>query len=147
MSRTDPQFKLRMHPALRAQVEQAAQAARRSLNAELVFRLEQSFVSEVHADELQSVPSSPARRELRLLCLLVPSFTGVARSLPIHTLRPMPPRVCGQGRWNLEGETGFHLRETHATAPAPEVLARYLRLGQSGAFRADPRAVRAGVTC
>ena len=146
MSRTDPQFKLRMHPALRAQLERAAQAARRSLNAELVFRLEQSFVSEVHADELQPVSSSPARRELRLLCLLVPSRTG-SRALPIHTLRPMPPRVCGQGRWHLEGETGFHLRETHATAPAPEVLARYLRLGQSGAFRADPRAVRAGVTC
>jgi len=109
MSRTDPQFKLRMHPALRAQVEQAAQAARRSLNAELVFRLEQSFVSEVHADELQPVSSSPARRELRLLCLLVPSLTG-SRALPVHTLRPMPPRVSGQGRWNLEGETGFHLR-------------------------------------
>lgn len=144
MSRTDPQFKLRMYPALRAQVEQAAQAARRSLNAELVFRLEQSFVSEVHADELQPVPPRPARRELRLLCLLVPSFTGVARSLPIHTLRPMPPRVSGQGKWCLEGEPCLSLRETHATAPAPEVLARYLRLGQSGAFRADPRAVRTG---
>lgn len=43
MSRTDPQFKLRMPPALRAQVEQAAKASRRSLNAELVHRLESSF--------------------------------------------------------------------------------------------------------
>jgi hypothetical protein len=89
-----------------------------------------------------STPTSP--RQLRLLCLLVPSFTGVARSLPIHTLRPMPPRVSGQGKWCLEGEPCLSLRETHATAPAPEVLARYLRLGQSGAFRADPRAVRIG---
>jgi len=89
-----------------------------------------------------STPTAP--RELRLLCLLVPSFTGVARSLPVHTLRPMPPRVSYQGKWCLEGEPCLSLRETHATAPAPEVLARYLRLGQSGALRADPRAVRTG---
>jgi len=96
----------------------------------------------------ESLPvSAPtARRDLRLLCVLVPSRTGI-RSLPVHTLRPMPPCVCAQGRWNLEGETGFQLRETHATAPAPEVLARYLRLGHTHAFRAYPRAVRAGVTC
>ncbi|AHY43863.1 MULTISPECIES: Arc family DNA-binding protein [Stutzerimonas] len=43
MSRTDPQFKLRMPAALRAQVEQSAWAARRSLNAEIVIRLEASF--------------------------------------------------------------------------------------------------------
>ncbi|MHA6638750.1 Arc family DNA-binding protein [Stutzerimonas frequens] len=43
MSRTDQQFKLRMPAALRAQVEQSAWAARRSLNAEIVIRLESSF--------------------------------------------------------------------------------------------------------
>jgi len=43
MSRTDPQFKLRMPPALRAQVEQAAEQANRSLNAEIVTRLQASF--------------------------------------------------------------------------------------------------------
>jgi len=43
MSRTDPQFKLRMPAALRAQVERSAWAARRSLNAEIVIRLESSF--------------------------------------------------------------------------------------------------------
>ncbi|MCY1375115.1 Arc-like DNA binding domain protein [compost metagenome] len=42
-ARTFPQFKLRMPPALRAQVEQSAKAAHRSLNAELVIRLQQSF--------------------------------------------------------------------------------------------------------
>lgn len=98
-------------------------------------------MSHEHSQPL-STPTTP--RELRLLCLLVPSFTGVARSLPVHTLRPMPPRVSSQGRWCLEGEPCLSLRETHATAPAPEVLARYLRLGQSGALRSDPRAVRIG---
>jgi hypothetical protein len=43
MSRTDTQFKLRMPAALRAQVEQAAKEARRSLNAEIILRLEASF--------------------------------------------------------------------------------------------------------
>ncbi|SFJ14821.1 Arc-like DNA binding domain-containing protein [Pseudomonas guineae] len=43
MSRTDAQFKLRMPAALRAQVEQAAKQARRSLNVEIVLRLEASF--------------------------------------------------------------------------------------------------------
>lgn len=43
MSRTDPQFKLRMPEALRAQVEQAAKEARRSLNAEIILRLQASF--------------------------------------------------------------------------------------------------------
>lgn len=43
VSRTDAQFKLRMPAALRAQVEQTAKKAHRSLNAEIVFRLEASF--------------------------------------------------------------------------------------------------------
>ena len=46
MSRTDPQFKLRVPPELRLQIEQAAHAARRSMNAELVIRLEASFARE-----------------------------------------------------------------------------------------------------
>lgn len=43
MSRTDPQFKLRMPAALRAQVERSAWAEHRSLSAEVVIRLESSF--------------------------------------------------------------------------------------------------------
>lgn len=46
MSRTAAQFKLRMPAALRTQVEQAAKQARRSLNAEIILRLEVSFAQE-----------------------------------------------------------------------------------------------------
>ncbi|MDW5716179.1 Arc family DNA-binding protein [Pseudomonas aeruginosa] len=56
MSHTDPQFKLRMPPALRARVEQAAKASMRSLNAELVFRVEQSFEGVEVARVLSSNP-------------------------------------------------------------------------------------------
>lgn len=102
--------------------------------------------AQVLANELEQVPAPAPSRDLRLLCLLVPSRTGGTRSLPVHTLRPVPPRVSVQGRWNLASETGFHLRETQATAPSPEVLEHYLRLGQADAFRAYPRAVRTGVS-
>lgn len=53
MSRADQQFKLRMPAALRAQVEQAAKDARRSLNAEIVVRLEASFTQEAIKPEVQ----------------------------------------------------------------------------------------------
>ena len=98
-------------------------------------------------EQSQPLPTPAAPRVLRLLCVLVPSRSGGIRSLPVHTLRPMPPRVSGQGKWHLESDSGLYLRETHASVPAPEVLARYLRLGQTNALRADSRAVRAGVTC
>lgn len=86
-----------------------------------------------HAEQV-SAPA--ASRELRLLCLLVPSRTGQPRALPVHTLRAMPPRVCVSGRWNLASEAGFSLRETQARAPSPEVLARCVRQRPGYAIRA-----------
>lgn len=92
-----------------------------------------------------------APRQLRLLCLLVKSSNVPARYLPVHTMRPMPPRVCGadsrhqngQGQWRmgrpaleLVNNTGLHLREARAVAPAPEVLARYI--GHRKAYPAHP---------
>ena len=112
----------------------------------------------IHAEAGQlSAPS--ARPGLRLLCLLVQTRNGEARSLPVHTLRPMPPRVCGADshatngprRWNLEASalgldsgTGLYLREAHATRPPREVVERSLRLGQANALRTDSRTVRIG---
>lgn len=52
MSREDPQFKLRMPASLRDQADQAARAAGRSLNAELVARLEASFLSAAAPEKL-----------------------------------------------------------------------------------------------
>jgi hypothetical protein len=110
----------------------------------------------VEADQL-STPS--ARPGLRLLCLLVQTRNGETRSLPVHTLRPMPPRICaadshaanGLRRWNLEASglgvdsgTGLYLREAHATRAPREVVERYLRLGQTNALRADSRTFRTG---
>jgi len=43
MSREDPQMKIRMPEALKARIEQAAEAAGRSMNSEIVARLQATF--------------------------------------------------------------------------------------------------------
>ena len=108
--------------------------------------------------EADQLSTSSARPGLRLLCLLVQTRNGENRSLPVHTLRPMPPRVCaadshaanGPRRWDLEasafrveGGTGLYLREAHATRPAAEVLERCARHWPAHALRPDSRTVRA----
>jgi hypothetical protein len=69
-----------------------------------------------------------ARRQLRLLCVLVPTRDGSTRALPVHTMQPLPPRARLQGLIDrtLASEAGFHLRETQATAPTASVLERCL---------------------
>ncbi|MBT8767567.1 Arc family DNA-binding protein [Metapseudomonas boanensis] len=64
MSREDPQFKLRMPIELRAQVEQAAKNSGRSLNSELVARIEGSFVG---ASTLEKLMPAERARELALM--------------------------------------------------------------------------------
>lgn len=145
MSRTDSQFKLRMPPALRSQIQSAANAAYRSINAELIFRLEGSFSSEVLTDENhQRLPTPTTPRQLRLLCLLVGSTNGQPRSLPVHTLRALPPRACVSAKWSMALPAGFVLRETRAVTPSAEVLARCARLRQASALRASLGFIRAG---
>jgi hypothetical protein len=107
----------------------------------------------------ERIQQPPARPELRLLCLLVKGRDGQAQSLPVHTLRPMPPRVCptwpdskhGPRRWNLDAfEVGtgdnacLSLRETHAKRPTAQVLERCGKHRQAGAFRAVARTVSVG---
>ncbi|WWE31733.1 hypothetical protein GAJLIDOG_15608 [Pseudomonas phage 62-2] len=78
--------------------------------------------------ESLSVSTPATRRELRLLCVLVPTRNGSPRSLPVHTLHRVPPRAPLKGFIDrvLASEAGFHLRETQATAPTASVLERCL---------------------
>lgn len=150
MSREHPQFKLRMPPALRARVEQTAKQANRSLNAEIVTRLQASFAQatpEVSAnEESQPVPTPAAPRQLRLLCLLAQPKLGAtqARRLPVHTLHRVPPRTVASGRWADLCDSCLVLREAHAVEPTAEVLARCERHRQTHALRAPARTVRTG---
>lgn len=91
----------------------------------------------------QSISPRPARRHLRLPCLLVKK-AGRLQFTPVCTLHPVPPRAAISGSWALVCDPAITLREAQATAPAPEVLARCLRLRQADAFCADFRAVHLG---
>lgn len=142
MSRADAEFALRLPELLRARIERAASASRRSLNAEVVVRLEHSFCREGVADGDAPLPAQTAPRGLRLLCLLVPRRPGRPRSLPVHGMRPLPPRADVQGRWEMGLPAGLVLRETQARAPRPEVLERCLRQRAAHPFRAHSRTLR-----
>jgi len=54
MSREDPQFRIRLPVELKGKVEESAKINNRSLNAEIVHRLNASFLSEISSDELIS---------------------------------------------------------------------------------------------
>ncbi len=71
MSREDPQFKLRMPLELRLQAEQAAKAAGRSLNAELVTRIESSFLNSSDQDVL--IPANRAKELALMARAAIPS--------------------------------------------------------------------------
>jgi len=99
---------------------------------------------EATSEKPEPVRSPTARRQLRLLCVLVPTRDGSTRALPVHTLHRVPPRVGPKGRWSLEADACLHLRETHPKRPTAQVLARCARHRQTNALRAPARTVRAG---
>ncbi|HGN1476991.1 TPA: Arc family DNA-binding protein [Pseudomonas aeruginosa] len=68
MSREDPQFKLRMPPELRLQAEQAAG---RSINAELVARIESSFLNSSTQETL--IPAKRAKELALMARTVIPS--------------------------------------------------------------------------
>jgi hypothetical protein len=109
-------------------------------------------------DASQLHQSTP-RPGLLLLCLLVKGRNGQARSLPVHTLRPMPPRVCptgqntknGPNRWDLDAlglpmgdHPGLYLRQTHAKRPTGQILERCGKHRQARAIRAATRTLPTG---
>ena len=85
-------------------------------------------------DQQLFAPAAP--RQLRLLCLLVGSASGKPRSLPVHTLRALPPLACVSARWSVVLPAGFVLRETRAVTPPAEVLARCAGHRQANAVSA-----------
>lgn len=54
MSREDPQLRIRLPIELKEKIEATAKANNRSMNAEIVQRLDASFLSEIPTDELVS---------------------------------------------------------------------------------------------
>lgn len=143
MSRTDPQFKLRMPPALRARVEQAAKASLRSLNAELVLRIQQSFEGEGATDASVQLPTPNSRPGLRLLCVLVRK-AGHPIAQPVAVSGLPAPWAALSGRWPLALPSPFLLRETRPVPASAEVLVRCVRQRETHALCARARSVPTG---
>ncbi|RUI95825.1 Arc family DNA-binding protein [Pseudomonas aeruginosa] len=143
MSRTDPQFKLRMPLALRARVEQAAKASLRSLNAELVLRIQQSFEGEGATDASGQLPTPNPRPGLRLLCVLVRK-AGHPIAQPVAVSGLPAPWAALSGRWPLALPFPFLLRETRPVPASAEVLARCVRQRETHALCARARSIPTG---
>lgn len=61
MARTDPQFNLRVPQELKQQVEDAAKESGRSINAEAVHRLEESFLRATNSSSQADVKIIPLK--------------------------------------------------------------------------------------
>lgn len=90
------------------------------------------------------VSAPTAHTRLRLLCLLVETRTGEKRSLPVHTLQPLPPRNRIHGEWTIDRYPCFVLRETQAKPATAEVLERCARHRQTNPVRPALGSVRVG---
>lgn len=64
MARTDPQINIRVPSELKKQLEISAIESSRSLNAEVVMRLEQSLVSNQRDISVESIPTELLMMEL-----------------------------------------------------------------------------------
>jgi len=81
MARTDPQANLRIPADLKERLEEAAQAGRRSLNAEIVARLQGSFETRTVKIDLTVDEDATVRDIQRVLEQLKP---GIPADQPIE---------------------------------------------------------------
>lgn len=65
MTREDPQLKIRLPIGLKARIEAAARSASRTLNAEVVLRLEQSFGAESNRDAIRALVNEAIDERVR----------------------------------------------------------------------------------
>lgn len=107
-----PQFNLRMPDELRAAIEQSAQQNGRSINAEIMHRLERSFQNE---DALGRMLADPSMRILALL--MISAWRRGARVGAVTTKRPEmtpsdcieDPRVYRYAAWAVANALGLPL--------------------------------------
>lgn len=128
------------------------------------FESHKRHLAEIQLGKPQAVPACEpeqlqpvtARPQLRLLCLLVKGRDGQARTLLVHTMRPLPPSSCptripGQNalrRWCLDpsglpnpGNSGLLLRDAQAQRPPAQVLERISKHRQANPVRTAARTV------
>lgn len=93
-------------------------------------------------EKSEPLPAPTAPCQLRLLCVLdILSAVSSPRYIPAGTLHRLSPRASCKGRWALEGDAFYQMRETHPKRPTAQVLARCVRQRQTSAFRSAARTI------
>lgn len=99
MKQTDPQFKLRLPPELKEELDAAAERSKRSLNAEIVSRLQSSFTeardvqvaeitSKMVGDRLEQLQHEV--KELRAVIHQAAGFNAASFGTPTVLVGPAP---------------------------------------------------------
>lgn len=84
MKQTDPQYKLRLPQDLKDQIETSAKEAGRSMNAEIVARLERSFTADREVEEMafeNVVEAAGLQREIERLSKLLENQKAEAQKM------------------------------------------------------------------
>lgn len=133
MAATDPQMKLRLPHGLKDRVQTAAEANSRSMNAEIVARLEQSFLA-TPGD--QAVEDQVAENEKRIQ-ILENAFLDLAELLsapkgdqaelfdrPEYRVDPLAASAVREGKRYLEIRQNLKDRPDETDREAEEVARR-----------------------
>src|SRR6266487_4808385 len=95
-------LKLRLEERLRRQLEREARKADRSMNAEIIDRLEKSFVEPALVERIDAAVKSGNDEVARRLAEIQSTFNELSstlhRSRPDMALDPLPPKTIPGGK-------------------------------------------------
>ena len=131
MSRSDPQMKLRLPAELKERVEKAAQASGRSLNAEILQRLNESF--EMPGDVFLLQHEMKTLRESAPLHRLYVLLDSSGYPISWAQVHEMVSGICNAGDMNAV--------EMHITVLTPEMVSSSERYAETNALATRLRAL------
>jgi predicted DNA-binding protein len=88
MAADDPMMRVRLPPALKERIAEASKASGRSMNAEIVQRLEYSF----HVEAMRDFQLAANSGELRQLIRMIVSEVGATKTPPAEPNAKKPSR-------------------------------------------------------
>ncbi|WP_291585768.1 Arc family DNA-binding protein [Comamonas sp. UBA7528] len=112
MSREDPQMKIRLPADLKDQIEAASKQSGRSMNAEIVARLEKSFAWTASDSRVLSVGAIQPHSKLQML---VKRVAEQAAEIAASDLLVSFKDLEDQGDWKDELEVFLDRSKRHAT--------------------------------
>lgn len=122
---TDPQFKLRLTPELKGWIEKAAEANSRTMNAEILDRLQSSFATLPGTREVIAFLDGSSDRPLKLFSLLASLESS------LRNLEPAAPASSGSGGALVDDIPGYLRNEIANARIASEIRDRAVLLAES----------------